>query len=71
MPIEIHEVVSRSDLREFIRFPFSLYRNHPYWVPPLNFDELNTLRSDKNPAFEFCTAKYWIGGRHRATFPSL
>ena len=60
MPIEIHEVASRNDLREFIRFPFSLYRNHPCWVPPLNFDELNTLRSDKNPAFEFCTAKYWI-----------
>jgi len=60
MPIGIHEVASPRDLKEFIRFPFTLYKNHPYWIPPLIFDELNTLRSDKNPAFEFCAAKYWL-----------
>jgi GNAT superfamily N-acetyltransferase len=24
------------------------------------FDELNTLRRDKNPAFEYCDARYWL-----------
>ncbi|HLF19479.1 MAG TPA: hypothetical protein VI704_01695 [Bacteroidota bacterium] len=48
------------DLKTFISFPYQLYANHKYWVPPLRFDEMNTLRKDKNPAFEHCTAKYWL-----------
>ena len=56
----LKEVSTRRDLREFIRFPFSLYRNHPCWVPPLIIDELHTLRREKNPSFEFCDAQYWL-----------
>jgi hypothetical protein len=29
----------------------------------LIFDELNTLRKDKNPAFEYCEAEYWMAFR--------
>lgn len=29
----------------------------------MKFDEINTLRKDKNPAFEFCEAKYWMAYR--------
>jgi len=32
-------------------------------VPPLVHDEMNTLRADRNPAFEFCRAAYWIAER--------
>ena len=58
--VEIIEVTNQKQLKAFIRFPFTLYRGSPYWVPPLNFDELNTLRQDKNPAFEYCQARYWL-----------
>jgi hypothetical protein len=61
--IEIRKVSSRKDLREFVLFPFTLYKNNPYWCPPLTFDELNTLRKDKNPAFEYCEAEYWLAYR--------
>jgi ribosomal protein S18 acetylase RimI-like enzyme len=60
MAIEIRPVSSHRDLKRFVRFPFTLYRGNPYWVPPLISDELNTLRTDRNPAFEHCTAKYWL-----------
>ncbi len=60
MSIVVHEVKNRNELKKFILFPFSLYRNNRFWVPPLIFDELKTLRKDKNPAFEFCKAKYWL-----------
>ena len=63
MGIEIREVVSSRDLKQFIRFPFQLYQGNSCWVPPLEFDELNTLRSDKNPAFEYCEARYWMAFR--------
>jgi hypothetical protein len=63
MDIQIKEVISSKDLKAFIRFPSSLYKNNPYWVPALEFDELNTLRKDKNPAFEHCEARYWLAFR--------
>ncbi|MGE5557816.1 MAG: hypothetical protein ACM3WV_04310 [Bacillota bacterium] len=58
--IEIKEVLTGGDLRKFIHFPFALYAKNPFWVPPLIFDELNILRRDKNPAFAYCEAKYWL-----------
>ena len=58
--IEIKEVTTISGLKAFIRFPFRLYAGNPYWVPALRSDDLNTLRKDKNPAFEFCETKYWL-----------
>lgn len=59
----VKEVIKISELKRFVKFPFDLYRNHPCWVPPLNMDEMNTLRKDKNPAFEYCQAKYWLAYR--------
>jgi hypothetical protein len=61
--IEIRKVDSRKDLKKFVEFPFQLFRGNSYWVPPLKFDEMNTLRKDKNPAFEFCEAGYWMAYR--------
>ncbi|MCJ7519424.1 MAG: GNAT family N-acetyltransferase [Anaerolineaceae bacterium] len=58
--IEIKEITTISGLKAFIRFPFGLYAGNPYWVPALRSDDLNTFRKDKNPAFEFCEAKYWL-----------
>lgn len=60
MNVSIKEVTSRKDLLRFIKFPFKLYHRHPYWVPPLIQDEVNTLSKDKNPAFEFCDSRYWL-----------
>lgn len=60
MTITIKEVTNRRLLREFVNFPFKLYRDNPCWVPTLRSDDLNTLRKDKNPAFAFCQAKYWL-----------
>ena len=60
MDIVIKKVEDRRDLKRFISFPYKLYAGNKYWAPPLRFDEMNTLRRDKNPAFEFCEVKYWL-----------
>ncbi|MFC2168495.1 hypothetical protein ACFLRW_05865 [Acidobacteriota bacterium] len=39
MSLEIREVKTQKDLKEFIQFPFHLYRNDPFWTPPLLRDE--------------------------------
>jgi hypothetical protein len=61
--IEIRKVTSHKDLKKFVDFPFQLYKGNAFWVPPLKFDELNTFRKDKNPAFEYCEAEYWLAYR--------
>jgi hypothetical protein len=61
--IEVRLVANRKDLRKFVGFPFKLYKGNSFYVPPLKFDEINTLRKDKNPSFEFCEAEYWIAYR--------
>jgi GNAT superfamily N-acetyltransferase len=58
--IELREVETRGDFKEFLSFPYRLYRNHPYWVPPLYIDEKTTLSPKKNPAFDFCEARMWL-----------
>ncbi len=63
MALQIKEVATLKELKSFVRYPFSLYRGNPYWVPTLIFDDLNTLRKDKNPAFEHCQARYWMAYR--------
>lgn len=61
--IIIKETRSLRDLKRFVDFPFSLYKNNPFWVPTLRMDDLYTFRSDRNPAFEFCRARYWLAYR--------
>jgi GNAT superfamily N-acetyltransferase len=63
MDLLVKEVTTRRELQAFIRFPVSLYRRNPFYVPALSFDELNTLRREVNPAFEHCEARYWLAAR--------
>lgn len=60
MRITVKEVTDKKGLRTFIRFPHRLYKAHPCFIPPLLLDEEGTLRQDKNPAFEYCDARYWL-----------
>tara|TARA_R110002051_G_scaffold325841_1_gene432029 strand:+ start:2634 stop:3755 length:1122 start_codon:yes stop_codon:yes gene_type:complete len=50
--IFIQEVSNKTDLKKFVKFPFSLYKDSPYWVPPIIADEMETFDKDKNPAFK-------------------
>jgi len=60
MSVSLVKVETLSQLKQFVDFPLRLYRNVPQYVPAPRFDELRTLRKDKNPAFEFCEAEYWL-----------
>ncbi len=60
MSIDIHEAKTKSDLKKFVKFPFELYKNNKFWVPPLINDEIKGLMPETNPAFENCKAKFWI-----------
>jgi hypothetical protein len=61
--MEIIELVSKKDYRDFVKFPFSLYNGNPHWVPPMINDELKMLSKKTNPAFDFCDAKFWVASQ--------
>lgn len=65
MAVEIREIQpTKRNLLKFVHFPIdTLYRNSEFFVPPLVTDEVNTLRPDKNPAFDFCEAVYYLAYR--------
>lgn len=53
----------RSSLKKFVKFGIDLYKGNEYFVPPLIIDEVATLDPDRNPAFEFCDADYFMAYR--------
>jgi GNAT superfamily N-acetyltransferase len=63
MALELRTVESKADLKRFVQFPLELYRDSPYWVPPLALDDLGTLDLSKNPAGEFCDSRCWLAYR--------
>jgi GNAT superfamily N-acetyltransferase len=58
--IVIKEAKTKSELTDYIKFPFSLYKNNKYWVPPIIADELETFDKTKNPAFENAEAYFYL-----------
>lgn len=60
MPVEIIKVRNRKQLREFVNFPERLYKDNPYYVPPLVFDQMDTLDQEKGAAQEFCKSGLYL-----------
>lgn len=63
--VEIRPIsTSKSDLKKYVQFGTDLYKDSPYYVPPLMFDDINTLTPARNPAFDFCSAQSFMAYRN-------
>lgn len=60
MTVEIKKVETKKDLKRFIDFHYDLYEGNPYDAPTLFLDDMATLSRDKNVAFDFCDAEYFL-----------
>ena len=58
--ITVKQISSKKELKKFVTFPFQLYKDCKYWVPPLIKDELETLDTTKNPVFKNAEASYYL-----------
>ncbi len=58
--MEIRVVSNRRDLREFINFPYRLYRDDPVWVPPLRSEQKAQFNPDKNPMLNHCETQLFL-----------
>ena len=61
--VEIRKVSTKRELKQFVQFYYDLYRGSQQAVPYLYFDEMATLRREKNPSFECCEADYFLALR--------
>lgn len=58
--VTIKSVKDKRGLEAFIQFHYDLYRNDPYDAPNLHSDEVATLSKNRNAAFDFCEAEYFL-----------
>lgn len=64
MAVEIKVIPKdRKSLRKFVQFGIDLYKGNDCYVPPLVSDDVATLSPEKNPAFDFCEAEYFMAFR--------
>ena len=50
--ITIKEALTKKEIREYVLFSFDLYKNNPYWIPPIINEEIETFDKTKNPALQ-------------------
>jgi len=64
MGLDVIEVTGNRELKQFIRFPYDLYKNHPVWVPPLKLFASREFDRKKNRFFKKCDAAVFIAKRN-------
>ncbi len=58
--ILIKEVTDRNGYETFVRFPFKLYGDSPYWVPPIIKEEIETIDPEINPVYQNAVAHFYL-----------
>ena len=62
--ITLKKIINKKEIKQFVTFPFSLYKNNKYWVPPIIKDEVDNFDPEKNPVFENADAQFFVAIRN-------
>lgn len=47
-------------MKQFVVFPFSIYKENKFWVPPIINDELESFDKNINPIFKIAQAQFFL-----------
>lgn len=61
--ITIKKMTTKKEMKQFVAFPFSLYKNNSFWVPPIIKDEVDNFNPAINPVFENADAAFYVAVR--------
>jgi hypothetical protein len=61
--IQLVDTKDKAQVRQFVEFPFRLYKDCPQWVPPLFTDSYLQLNRKKHPFFEHSDADFFLAYR--------
>ncbi len=62
--LDIRRAVTRRELRQFVTFPWKLYKHDPLWVAPLLKDRMKFLDASSGPFFEHGWAEFFTAWRN-------
>ncbi|NLE76275.1 MAG: N-acetyltransferase [Chloroflexi bacterium] len=62
-PVVVRPVLSQRDLMAFIKFPFRLYKDDPYWVPPLIAERKLFFNPRRNPFYDHAEVQLFLAER--------
>lgn len=52
--MQIRQVETQNDLKQFIELPYNLYQHDSVWVPPLKSEQAGQYDRKKNPMLDHC-----------------
>ena len=58
--IVVEKVSANKGIRDFVKFPFELYKDSPFWVPPIISEEMNVFNKAKNPILQDAEVKLFL-----------
>ena len=58
--IELKQAKTPAEMKQFVLFPFELYKDNNYWIPPIIQEELDTFNPAINPAFKTAQADFFL-----------
>ncbi len=61
--ITVREATTKRDINRFFTFPIELYKDNPYYVPGLIYDEKGTFNKKKNPVYEHAESILFLAER--------
>ena len=64
MPVTVERVESKRQVREFIKFPYTLYRKDPNWVPQLLMDDYRKINRAKHPFWKHAEGEFFLARRY-------
>lgn len=62
-PLEIKPVKTLEERKAFLSFPWKVYQDNPYWVPPIFSERVHFTDPQKNPFFEHAEAQLYVAQR--------
>ena len=60
MAVIVEKVITARQTREFIKFPYALYKNDKNWVPPLLVDDYRKVNRKKHPFYQHAEAEFFL-----------
>lgn len=62
--INIRPIYSKNEITSFIKFPWKIYKDYPFWVPPLNMDRKKMLDRENHPFYKHAKAEFFIAEKN-------
>ena len=61
--VSVIPVKSKQEMKTFVDLPWELYRNDPYWIPPVKSQVVNLLTPGRHPFWQFSRRELYLALR--------